>query len=244
MAPRRFARRIIFASILGILCDFALAAWLGWRPAGVVTGATFVVPAGDSTFALHWEGEFGRQSVECSRHGPPLSISELRTQYAKTYPDALEGGDLLGLPASALLRADVMLPSWASGALTGPTGTSTGVQAVGFPSRSYCRSHAALAPRPPKLADGTLFQHPADTRRAIPCIPIARGVVINTSLWALLWMPLLIGVPIWRRRSRARRGRCTQCAYDLRGDFGSGCPECGWNRAPALVGGAPTPVDT
>lgn len=230
LTPRRLTTCALISLALGTVCDFALAAWLGWRPAGVVSGVSFVLPAGKSIFNFHWEGEFGRQSVECSRHGPSLPISELRTQYTTTYPDALEGGDLFGRRAPAHHRADIMLPSWSSGALTGRPGTSTGVQAVGFPLRSYCRSHAELAPRPPKLSDGTLFQHAADPRRAVACIPIVRGVAINASLWALLWMHLQIGVLIWRRRSRVHRGRCIQCAYDLRGDFPSGCPECGWNR--------------
>jgi hypothetical protein len=35
-----------------------------------------------------------------------------------------------------------------------------------------------------------------------------------------------------RRQLHAERssGWCPQCAYDLRGDLLTGCPECGWNR--------------
>jgi glycerol-3-phosphate acyltransferase PlsY len=41
-------------------------------------------------------------------------------------------------------------------------------------------------------------------------------------------------VPLVHRRSmnstRARRGQCIQCGYDLRGNMDQGCPECGWGR--------------
>lgn len=33
-----------------------------------------------------------------------------------------------------------------------------------------------------------------------------------------------------REDRRLSRGLCPTCAYDLRADFESGCPECGWNR--------------
>jgi hypothetical protein len=36
-----------------------------------------------------------------------------------------------------------------------------------------------------------------------------------------------------KRRKRRARGLCTECGYDLRGDYAGGCPECGWRRAPA-----------
>lgn len=33
-----------------------------------------------------------------------------------------------------------------------------------------------------------------------------------------------------REAHRRARGLCPACAYDLRSDFPTGCPECGWNR--------------
>ena len=32
------------------------------------------------------------------------------------------------------------------------------------------------------------------------------------------------------RRKGRTEGICPKCAYDLRGDLSSGCPECGWRR--------------
>ena len=48
-------------------------------------------------------------------------------------------------------------------------------------------------------------------------------------------MPVAVAVLAYRAFStggRIRRGRCPRCAYDLCGEFESGCPECGWARGP------------
>ena len=65
---------------------------------------------------------------------------------------------------------------------------------------------------------------------AVPRQIMWRGFVGNTVLCAacLCLTPLVPrGV---RRWFRIRRGHCPGCAYDLRGNPGDGCPECGWRR--------------
>lgn len=53
-------------------------------------------------------------------------------------------------------------------------------------------------------------------------------LAINTLLLGALWWAALIGPRLWRDLSRARRGQCLKCAYDLRATpAGSPCPECG-----------------
>lgn len=59
--------------------------------------------------------------------------------------------------------------------------------------------------------------------------PYWPGLALNTTFYALLLTPLVLFAPA-RRHLRLRRGRCPRCAYDLRGNLASGCPECGWNR--------------
>lgn len=66
-----------------------------------------------------------------------------------------------------------------------------------------------------------------EKRRELPVHPIAWGFALNTILYAgLAWV--LLGSPFWLRRYvRCKRGLCSQCGYDLRGDEHERCPECG-----------------
>ncbi len=66
--------------------------------------------------------------------------------------------------------------------------------------------------------------------RCIPLRPIWRGVALNSLIYAGLWTAPVCIVPMARIGVRRRRGLCPRCAYDLRGDFASGCPECGWGK--------------
>ncbi|MCH8822920.1 MAG: hypothetical protein IH984_05360 [Planctomycetes bacterium] len=56
------------------------------------------------------------------------------------------------------------------------------------------------------------------------------GMFINVLFYcALIALTFLSWIYI-PRANRRRRGRCLKCAYDLRGDYSSGCPECGYGR--------------
>ncbi|UCD74083.1 MAG: hypothetical protein JSV91_09865 [Phycisphaerales bacterium] len=72
----------------------------------------------------------------------------------------------------------------------------------------------------------------------VPILPLWRPFLLNTIFYAVILWLLIRGPFVLRlhlcRRIRMKRGRCLKCGYDLRGDYDSGCPECGWNR-----GGAP-----
>ena len=67
-------------------------------------------------------------------------------------------------------------------------------------------------------------------QRTIPLRPIWPGFAINTAFYAtVLW--LLTLTPFTARRViRHKRGHCIKSGYDLRGDYSTGCPECGWRR--------------
>lgn len=66
----------------------------------------------------------------------------------------------------------------------------------------------------------------------VPLSPLWRGVAINTLVLGSPALLLLLIPPV-RASRRRRNGECPRCAYDLKHDFASGCPECGWNKAPA-----------
>jgi hypothetical protein len=58
------------------------------------------------------------------------------------------------------------------------------------------------------------------------------GILYGTALW-LLYQSTFGLRRFLREASRARRGCCVQCGYDLRFDLAAGCPECGWRRQPS-----------
>jgi hypothetical protein len=78
----------------------------------------------------------------------------------------------------------------------------------------------------------------------------------TTALVVPLWFLMLVFsiVPaLWtrsalhrrRRATRAKRGLCVACGYDLRGSGGDVCPECGYTRAAATdVGESPPQTQT
>ena len=67
--------------------------------------------------------------------------------------------------------------------------------------------------------------------------PIWLGFAFNTIFYVVILRFIMLG-PFTARRHlrrkrghlRFKRGNCTECGYDLRGDYAAGCPECGWRR--------------
>jgi len=65
--------------------------------------------------------------------------------------------------------------------------------------------------------------------RAIPLRPMLPGVIVDTLVFAAMWMVMLAGATALRRARRRARGACARCGYDLRssGFEHARCPECG-----------------
>jgi hypothetical protein len=61
--------------------------------------------------------------------------------------------------------------------------------------------------------------------------PHAVPFLVNSALWSLPWLVLMLLAVHGLRRARRRHGHCPTCNYDLNHEHDSGCPECGWNRA-------------
>ncbi len=73
--------------------------------------------------------------------------------------------------------------------------------------------------------------------RVLPLRPAWAGLGMSVAAYSGAWAGLIGGVAgaRWfvgacRRRRREKNGCCPQCGYDLRGELGSGCSECGWRR--------------
>ena len=104
----------------------------------------------------------------------------------------------------------------------------------GFPLRSLaCHWHMSgytVANRcwswevPSPLPESLRFKGDEST---LPLRPVWTGFAINTVLYALLGGLLFNGPFQLRRLIRYNRGLCTKCGYDLRGNSGAVCPECG-----------------
>ena len=86
---------------------------------------------------------------------------------------------------------------------------------------------------PPMAVGGIAFPSnavPLHSCRALPYLPIYPGLAIDTAFWGATAFAVVAGIRATRAALRRRRGQCLACAYDLKGDTASGCPECGWNR--------------
>ena len=60
--------------------------------------------------------------------------------------------------------------------------------------------------------------------------PLWPGFALNTAFHGVLALLLWSAPGFAIRRLRARRGRCPNCGYDLRGLSTAQCPECGASR--------------
>ena len=82
---------------------------------------------------------------------------------------------------------------------------------------------------PPQVTSGMLVAFGAYWPNRV----LWSGMIVNELFYVLLIVSTFFSWRYGRRWIRRRRGRCPQCSYDLRGNLGGGCSECGWKRADA-----------
>lgn len=58
------------------------------------------------------------------------------------------------------------------------------------------------------------------------------GFIINTLIYAVIWLFIFLTISKIKNKYRTKQGHCPACNYNLRNNMESGCPECGWNRNP------------
>lgn len=159
-------------------------------------------------------------------------------------------GDSAYLGVGRAQSAEELLPRWAG--FVRPSTADTAIpyvfryaEAHGWPMLALWsgREYDAFQTAGATISSAVKVQHgyllPQDRHkphdlvavvRVIPLAPIWPGFLGNTmiyagALWLLHWTVVMV-----RRLARLRTGRCPRCAYDLSGNFGCGCPECGWRR--------------
>jgi hypothetical protein len=72
----------------------------------------------------------------------------------------------------------------------------------------------------------------------LPTSPVFPGFALDTAFYAAIALTLWSAPGLIRRRLRRARGRCPACGYDLKGNAGTACPECGAVREGVAEGRA------
>lgn len=235
MSPRRLTLTLAACLLLGFLINFAAAAIIGARPdhSAAPMGFGFI----DESFnpSINWAGEFGRErlAVGAERGLTGTTAAKLETRFRSIF--GTPNGTMT--PRQLDVWAGRLFPRWGNWTyhVADPEG-SRRMYAVGFPLRSFAGydtgarvSFATPTPAGGFHDVGFLWRSDSSPIRAIVYHPLPLGVAVNSCFYALPVLALLLVTPL-RRSLRLRRGHCPRCNYDLRSDFPSGCPECGWNR--------------
>ncbi len=226
----RWLVRISTCLILGAITTVATAWLIAWRAdeqAGVLSGHD-VQESAHVNLSIERSVGFGRLTVRAWRSPASDDSSQMRF--------------------SPMREEWRMLPEWSglresTGAIERGESQSDirWVEANGWPFLALWYSGSAeLDPSYRGISyflfsidggiEAQLSDHPNSIRRALPCMPLWRGFLMNTVLFGMIWYVLLFAWLDVRCLRRRRSGRCTRCGYDLRSDFARGCPECGWNR--------------
>ncbi len=85
-------------------------------------------------------------------------------------------------------------------------------------------------PRPLRMIDAIVTTPSTPILRRWDYLPIGiiwRGLLLDSGLYATIWLALLFAPRPLRRMIRRTRGLCIKCGYDLRGTSKGVCPECG-----------------
>ena len=250
MARRKHAIRITAALALGVFTTIALAwslACMDIPDQGIEAAQRIFPERGPLTYdpmngppngiRVTMYRASGRISVSASANGPdrPFVLgfpAEFFTP-AKVPPDQLVPWTARSLALPWLDHADPR--PWPRGGDTDWRET----EASGWPllalasvherTASFTRERSWGIPLPGKntrkLGNG-LFG--PGSPRVLPLRPLWTGLCLDTLLYALAWLALLLIPPTLRTRSRRRRNRCTHCNYDRTGLAPSAvCPECG-----------------
>ena len=213
----------LLALCLGLLTTLAIAIWASLH--ATIGPATFnaaaTAPSGN---AWHFSVITGRMRDACNvtfKQSPiaaPLDPAEFDSIPMTTLPHgAWRSG----------VRSAAATPGLAFGFWN--------MQAYGWPRRCLMGGFAKCTPG--TQVNLGWWDNPLGLKAtSLPIRPIWPGLIVNTGLFGTAWFALLgllsLAAKALRHRRRIRRGHCPRCTYDLRSEFSSGCPECGWNRAP------------
>lgn len=215
---RRLAPPLILGLITTLAVSWSFAAFAGWHDPR--TGTAILAPRGSnvSNVVVHQASQPGmllRQVVIITQDEPLATAQTTSLPYSENESEVFGPDDVddsWGLVRRALVLRD-------------QTG---GVErAFGWPlPAAYWRHDADGTP-----TGGSQLRLSSDEPwskgdRFLPTLPIWRGVLLNSMLFASTWS-LVLAIPHFARRAhRRRRGGCPACGYSLAQL--AICPECGW----------------
>jgi hypothetical protein len=236
---RRLVPVLSMCIAAGFILNLAVSWSLGWRPQASTECGSFGLQTAGGLCGVTWQHDFGRESIEVMRPPGGTLSHDMRSVSA-----AFEAGfsKPLGVPHPVLpqgTNADTWIQrlfsdrsAWAYSATT-PLEYRT-VTATGWPLRSFIGYESWLASAPAaRTSKGFLLRDQATALRGVAWMPLPLGLAVNTLVFTIPALVVAVMLPRLRSRLRVRRGHCPTCRYDLRGNFATGCPECGWNRPAA-----------
>lgn len=233
-------RAIITRLVIGLFLGLVTTVTIAWA-ASLQSGMNLRVP--DMTARLRNGWTEGSGWVRAHHAFKPA----WRQTYAQatetwTYGTGSGNGGLQPTPKtpeeSLTERERRLVMPWVTGARTWPNGIIENftLNDYGWPwsslySRRLLAGGVETWDHHLNLADQRWFaSRPIGDPRGLPIGIVFPGFLQCITLWAAAWTTLLLAIPIARSRLRRRRGRCPRCGYDLKGELGAGCSECGWHR--------------
>jgi hypothetical protein len=237
---------LLLSATLGVPTNILIAEFLAFLPRGPAANHAFGyridTVAGKAGYSFVWNGQPGRGCLAVALTPPfsgTASPSELRTHFAEVF-NADDGNPRMG-PDFNLWDSRIFgsFGTWPFEVT--PAEQRRTVWTAGFPFLAVSGRQSTNRATGTIDGRGVYFADSTDPSRALLLLPIPRGLILGSCLYAALWMLPLVAWPAIRRSLRLRRGHCPRCNYDLNGNLPSGCSECGWNKSVARAASSPPP---
>lgn len=237
-----FLRRAPLAAALGlttaVACALALSALREWRPREAIFDYLAPRGSGISNIEVWQVRQAGKIRRVVGAHGTDLWGGRAQDYLPPGIYDSRVGDDCEYDSSWGALRDAIV---------SGKPDVEAIDNAAGWPMLALaCTTEVIEGPGNLKYEVRGGIPIPRDEEdswrepNVLPFAPLWSGLIGDTAFFAVIWSVVLGVPPACRGSYRRRRGLCPRCAYDLRHDLATGCPECGWNRPQA--GSPPLPA--